>query len=228
MRHTEFTWFELWVTLAILGVLVGALVPSIQSPRDSAPRSKAAATARSIAHACDNYAHDYGAYPVISAALGGGSGSPDSAGTGFYSYGDVETAKCKVPNSELFDVLRAIPRGPNSGHVLNQRQQKYFEDGRADRRKAPQEGFADGEDFPVEVRGQLFDPWGKQYCIILDADGDGVLNLQPFFQDVTEPIRRPVAVFSMGKNKLIGGDSYPGRLRKERANEPPEDVTTFQ
>jgi len=94
--------------------------------------------------------------------------------------------------------------------------------------KNPREGFVDGREFPEDIQGQLLDPWGKQYCILLDADGDEVLDISEFFQDQKDPIRFSAAAFSMGKNLEIGGKGYVGRLRKERSNEAPEDIVSWQ
>jgi prepilin-type N-terminal cleavage/methylation domain-containing protein len=228
-----FTLIELITVIAIIAILMGLLFPAMSGARDSARKAKAGTVVRSIVNACKNYQTDYGKFPPIKEALtqgssGGGGGANRVETNDYYSYGDTEIAKCKVNNNQLFDVLRAIAREPNKDHKLNRRQQKYFEEGKATDVKNPREGFADGKEYPDEIQGQLMDPWGKQYCVVLDADGDEVLKLDQFFQDQTEVIRVSAASFSMGKNGDIGGKGYQGRLRKERSNEAPEDVVSWQ
>jgi hypothetical protein len=216
------TWIEVVVILGVAVFLCMLLFPSMRS-RPAGPRSIASSVCRSIVHACENYAEDYGHLPRIPGAL---------AGTGeakaFYSYGDTTAGRCRLPNSELFDVLRVLDRGANAGHALNPRKQPYFEDTRATGETKPREGFADGKEFPAAIQGQLLDPWGKQYCIIVDADEDKRMNLTTFFHDLTQDVRHGVVVFSMGKNQKIGGDDYRDRLHPPRANERPDDVTSWE
>jgi prepilin-type N-terminal cleavage/methylation domain-containing protein len=227
-----FTLIELITVIAIIAILMGLLFPAMSGARDSARRSKASTVVRAIVNACKNYASDYGKFPPVKEALvesaGGGTGGSKTETNSYYAYGDTEFAKCKVPNDQLFDILRAIPREPNEDHKLNRRQQKYFEEGKATDVKNPREGFADGKEFSDELQGQLLDPWGKQYCVILDADGDETLKLTEIFQDQSEPIRFSAVAFSMAKNGDIGGKGYQGRLRKERSNEAPEDIVSWQ
>jgi type II secretory pathway pseudopilin PulG len=221
------TLLELVAVIAMIAILLLLLFPFRLSPRPSSLRSRASSTVRSIVHACENYANDYGKYPEIPDALVGAAPG-EKRGGAYYSFGDRPDGKCKVNNDQLFDVLRANARGPNVDHKLNLRQQRYFEDGKASDRKNPHGGFADGEDFSDDIQGQFIDPWGKQYCVILDADGDRELKMNEFFKDQTEAIRQSAAVFSMGEDNRVGGKGYEGRLQKERSNEAPNDIVSWQ
>ena len=229
-RLAAFTLIELITVIAIICILMGLLFPVIASVRHSGRVSKARTVAATIVNACKNYANDYGNFPPIAAARsGGGNGSDDSAEDPiYYSYGDTEVGKCKVTNEQLFDVLRAIDHASNAGHALNRRRQVYFDDRTVGNGNPPRDGFADGKDFPEAIRGRLFDPWGMQYCIVLDADGDGFLKLDDFFQDLTDINRNAAVVFSMGANAVIGGKGYAGRLRRERSGEAPEDIVSWE
>jgi type II secretory pathway pseudopilin PulG len=213
--------------MAIIAILMGLLFPVFAGIRDTARRNKASTVIKSIVNACKNYTNDYGKYPAINDALVGGAGA-DSNGGAYYSYGDKTEGKCRVNNSQLFDVLRAIAREPNADHKLNRRQQRYFEETKATDSANPRDGFADGKAFSEDVQGQLLDPWGKQYCVILDADGDGDLKLTAFFQDQTELIRQPAVAFSMAKDNKIGAKGYEGRLQKERSSEAPNDIVSWR
>ena len=224
-----FTLIELITVIAIIAILMGLLFPVIAGVREAARRTKASTVVQSIVSSCKNYASDYGKYPAIDGALvgganGGGGKSEDGA---YYSYGDKTNGKCKVNNSQLFDVLRGIAKEPNADHKLNRRQQRYFGDEKARDGAQPREGFADGKDFAEDIQGQLLDPWGKQYCVILDADGDGDLKLTDFFKDQTDVIRQPAVAFSMAKDNDIGGKGYQGRLQKEGSKET-NDIVSWQ
>jgi prepilin-type N-terminal cleavage/methylation domain-containing protein len=224
-----FTLIELITVMAIIAILMSILIPCAAMVRETARRAKATTFTKAIVSSCKNYATDYGKYPPIPSALAqAGAGGASDDGGSYYSYGDTEMAKCKVANSQLFDVLRGIDRAPNKGHALNRRKQSYFEEAKATDPRSPRDGFVDGQEFPSEFQGQLLDPWGKQYCIILDADGDGLLKLTDFFKDLFEPVRTPAAAFAMAKNGAIGGKDYPGRLRKDpRSSDAPDDLISW-
>lgn len=220
------TRIELLVGIAVTAILIAMLFPFPSAPREAARRTKAATVIHDITNAYRNYAIEYGKYPAIEAAKGG------SEKNHYLSFGDIPVGKCKVDNCQLFDVLRAIPRagGANAANALNPRKQKYFEQPKAVVSKNPSDGFADGTTFPAAIQGQLFDPWGSQYCIILDADGDGVIDMKEFYSNLTGPehsVTSSVAAFSMAKDGQRGGKGCEGQFRKPNSNQPPVDVVSW-
>ena len=221
------TLVELLVIVAVIAVLIALAYPSIGSHKPTGIRFKAATVVHVIANACKNYEADYGHFPAIEAAKGG------SEKNRYLSFGDIPAGKCKVDNSQLFDVLRAIPRagGANAADALNPRKQKYFEQPIASDPKNPRDGFADGPTFHAAIQGQLFDPWGSQYCIILDTDGDGVIDMKEFYSDLAGPdhsVTSSVAVFSMGNNGIRGGKGYKGQFQKPNSSLLHDDVVSWQ
>jgi prepilin-type N-terminal cleavage/methylation domain-containing protein len=221
-----FTLIELITVIAIIAILMALLFPAISGAKDSARRGKAGTVVRSIVNACKNYQNDYGKFPPVPGASNGG-GTGGATSNIYSSFGDMTNAHCKVNNNELFDVLRAIDRGSNAQHVLNRRQQKYFEEGKATDIKNPREGFADGKDFDDKVQGQLLDPWGTQYCIVLDGDGDETLKMTDFYSDLSDDVRFSAVAFSLGKNGDLGGKGYKS-LRKPNSTEAPDDIVSWQ
>lgn len=222
-----FTLIELITVIAIIAILMGLLFPALSGAKEGARRSKASTVIRSVVNSAKNYANDYGKFPPVDTALQGGEDAGTEANA-YYAFGDIPDGKMKEDNNEFFDVLRAIDRGKNAQHKLNRRQQKYFEEQKATDPKLPREGFADGRDFADEIQGQLLDPWGKQYCIVLDADGDESIGLSDVFKDQTDKLRFSAVSFSMAKNGKIGGKGYEGQLRKPKASEAPDDIVSWE
>jgi prepilin-type N-terminal cleavage/methylation domain-containing protein len=227
--RSAFTLIELLTVIAIIAVLMGLLFPALSGAKDQARRADAGTTVRNIVNSSKSYYNDYGKFPPVNSALDG-----DLTTNGWYSYGDPN-GKCKVTNDVLFNILRAIPSGVNANHAMNTRQQKYFEAPKAKDTKNPRAGFCDGSDF-TSNQGQLMDPWGAQYCIVLDADDDGAINMGPFYSDLeagSNPlspnwIRFSAVAFSMGKDNMRGGKGYQGAFRKPNSNEAPDDIVSWQ
>jgi len=188
-----------------------------------ARRLEAIVSVKSIVAALKNYHNDYGHFPEI--------GTPLPNGKRMICVGDPACKVSSGPNSLIFDVLRAIPRGANADHALNRRKCKYFEAALAKDPKAPRSGFADGPDFPESLRGCLLDPWGRQYCIVFTMDDSGTLDLGAIYSDLAGPenlLRMPVAAFSLGKDGIVGGKGYEGKWHPTSPNETPDDAVSWQ
>ena len=234
-----FTLVELLTVIAIILVLMGLLFPALQGARDNARRTDAGTIVRNIVNAAKAYSNDYGKYPPIADALkteassGGNSGQTQGS---YYAYGDLEIGadKVGVSTNQLFDVLRAIAASPhNDDHKLNRRQQKYFDGKKAADvviRKT-RGGFADGQEF-TDRKGRFYDPWGTEYFIVLDADGNEEINVGAFWTDMADEngtVRFSAGAFSLGKDAVFGGKGYNGMFRKSSgSNEAPDDIVSWQ
>lgn len=222
-RTDAFTLIELLTVIAIIAILMGLLFPALSSAKEQARRTAAANAVRNIVNACKSYQTDYNKFPPVTTAL---DGSVDTGG--YYSYGDKGVTGAKLGNNELFDILRAIARGVNVGNAMNKRQQKYFEMGKAKDPATPRDGFIDGTGY-TGTQGQLMDPWGVQYTIVLDAADSGTIDMGNFYTDLAgggnNLLRVSVAVFSVGKDGKLGtkGDKT---LRKGTNNS--DDVVSWQ
>jgi prepilin-type N-terminal cleavage/methylation domain-containing protein len=220
-----FTLIELLTVIAIIAILMGLLFPALSGAKEQARRASASTAARNIVNAAKGYYNEYGKFPPVPGALDGNINT-----SGYYSYGDTTAGGCKVTNDNLFDILRAINRGVNNNHAMNKRQQKYFEMGKAKDPKNPRDGFADGNEF-TKGQGQLMDPWGAQYCIVLDAADAGTIDMSKFYSDLAgtqSVLRVSAAAFSMGKDNERGGKGYKGQFRKPSSNEAPDDIVSWQ
>ncbi len=221
-----FTLIELLTVIAIITILMGLLFPAIAAAKEQARRTAAGNTVRNIVNACKGYQTDYGKFPPVPTALVG-----DVNTGGYYAYGDTTTGGCKLGNDNLFDILRSISRGVNVGYAMNKRQQKYFEMGKAKDPKSPRDGFIDGNEFTTGTQGQLMDPWGTQYSIVLDAADTGTIDMSQFFTDLSgaqNVLRVSAAVFSMGKDGKRGGKGYQNQYRKSNSGEAPDDIVSWQ
>lgn len=216
-------WKRVVVVLIILAVPIGLLFLKIFSQSSLARRADAAISVGAIVSALKAFHAEYAHFPEI--------GKPRTDGKFVVYFGDPACKASENPNSVLFDVLRAIPRGPNANHALNPKQLIFIEVGRARDPKNPRSGFADGPKFSAKDQGCLFDPWGRQYCIAFTTDGSGTLDLSAIYSDLAGPqnlMRVPVAAFSLGKDGFPGGKGYEGKLRKPASREVPDDIVSWQ
>ena len=99
--------------------------------------------------------------------------------------------------------------------------------------KAPRSGFADGPAFPPSLQGCLFDPWGRQYCIVFTMDDSGTLDLSPIYSDLAGPeniIPNSAVAFSLGKDGIVGGKGYEGKFLNPSSShgEVQDDVVSWK
>lgn len=224
-QAAAFTLIELLTVIAIIAILMGLLFPVLGSAKNQARRADAGVATRAIVSACKSYETDYGKFPPVP-GTGGVSGGGE-----FASYGDAG-AGCQIGNDSLFNVLRSINTGVNAGYVLNPRQQSYFSMPVAKNAAAPRDGFVDGGSFTGGTQGQLMDPWGTQYCIVLDSTGSGTIDISSFYKDAsfqppTGLLRVSAAAFSLGVDGKLGtkGDQM---LRPSGSTAAPDDIVSWQ
>ncbi len=225
--HSAFTLIELIAVITIISILMALLLPYIAGAKESARRTEAGVAIRDVANACRSYYTDYSKFPPVDAAKNTAAATTN----GYMSFGDKTNGKCKVENNVLFDILRGISRGDNVDHIYNKRQQKYISQKKAVDKKLPRNGFVDGSEFPAAQAGQLMDPWGAQYCIILETDGNEEIDMSDFFTDLTgasNVVRHTAVGFSMGKDSKIGGKDYENKLRKPNSTEAHDDVVSWE
>lgn len=193
---SAFTLVELLTVIAIIAILMGLLFPAIGIIKEQARKVQAKTDVTNIVAAVKQYYTEYGKYPATQdPPVAGGSdevvGEPDAGATS--------------SNNAIFNTLRAIPEGLNLDHKFNPRRIVFFEGKRAADAAAPRAGFSDNAT-DTSKKGNFYDPWGKEYFIIVDSNYDNIIGLDGQYTDfsATNAPRVGVGAFSMGKDNTLG------------------------
>ncbi len=229
-----FTLIELLTVISIIAILMGLLFPAIGLVKEQANKARAKNDVSNIVTAVRTYNVEYGKYPSI--AEGGKSADPGGTIEDAMCGDEAAGAESGTPNSLLFNTLRAIPEGINAEpiHGRNPKKIVFFEGRSVSNVAQPRGGFVDKEGAGASVKGSYFDPWGKQYTIILDQNYNNIVNLKKQYSDFTDSakddtedtgIRTGVAAFSMGKDNKLGTG---GNKVFKSGNDTSDDVVSWQ
>jgi len=133
---------------------------------------------------------------------------------------------------------RKIPKGPNENDAANPKQVTYFTYSAAKVSGAgkPRGGFfdrsANGSVPPADLDGNLYDPWGREYGVILDTNGDERIDMEGIYIDFTgadrvsgKAPRVMGGAFSMGRDEELGrkGD----RTYRHNSSEKSDDIVSW-
>ena len=135
---------ELLVVMTIIAILAGMVFPVANGVLKKARESQALNTAMQVKQSITTYFTEYSRYPVKT--TGGGAGGDEQ----------IETS------TGLMGVLLGSDKEASTGG-LNPRKISFFSGRKAKGKKAGVVLSADGG-------GELFDPWGNYYQVILDTN----------------------------------------------------------
>ena len=236
MKHTSrsletnrgFTLVELLTVIAIIAILMGLLFPAVASVRETAKKNQARNDCVGIVAAVKQYYAEYGKYPPIVVESGSGTAGAEEKDL---VIGDPACTKAKAVNSALFNTLRAIDREPNDKHSLNPRKISFYENKAVADPAAPRAGFLEKGGESTNL-GCLFDPWGKQYNIIIDTNYDNVIDIDEVYDDTEwKGDGRPrvgVGAFAMGKDNLLGEKKQGLENKFRDGQKVSDDVVSWQ
>ena len=226
--HRGFTLIELLTVIAIIAILMALLFPAVAAVKEAAKKAQAKNDCVGIVAAVKAYNAEYGKYPPITVA---GSGGGAAAADKDQIVGDPACSQAKVVNNVLFNTLRAISRDPNKDNILNPRKVIFYENKAVSDPTAPRSGFLEQGGEAANL-GCLFDPWGKQYNVIIDTNYDNQLDVDQVYDDTEwKTDARPrvgAGAFSMGKDNLVG-ERKQGLDKKYRDGQKvSDDVISWQ
>jgi prepilin-type N-terminal cleavage/methylation domain-containing protein len=230
-----FTLVELLVVVGIIVVLMSLLLTAVPAVKDAQRKLDARQTSSQIVAAVNAYYTEYAKFPPVVSAEEAAK-SPNNAQKDTV-VGD-EKMSATAQNAALFNTLRNIPKTPNENYILNPRRVVFYE-GKAAivaTGNKPRQGFFDrtndGAAAPEQLAGGLYDPWGKQFGVVVDTTGDERINLDGYYADFTgdDPTtgkapRKRVGAFSMGKDETLGKN---GDRTYRKGNDVSDDVISWE
>ena len=227
-----FTLVELLVVIGIILILMGLVMTVIPVIQNRAKELKAEGVVQQITVAANAYYTEHSKFPTLRTE----GAPPPKAGKDAW-VGDPSMG-ASVHNNALFFTLRGIPKGPNAGDAANPTRMVYYSYNAASLGNSgkPRDGFfdrtADGSIPAADRDGNLYDPWGREYGIMMDSNGDERIDLEGIYVDFAgadrisgKAPRVQVGAFATGKDETLG--SKGNRIYKERG-EKSDDVVSWE
>lgn len=190
-----FTLIELLVVISIVGILAALLLPVFNAVQNSGRKTQVISDEKNLMVALFTYKAEYNKIPA----------NPDQvAGMQATGYDSVNGDPAGLyAGYYVMDVLRAVSEPKyNYNNAMNPSQTVYFnapivKNANDPRHGILQKSFFDGT-YTLKP-GSFVDPWGGEYIIWLDVNGDGDLNRANrwFYSDIPEG-QGPKGTFQIG------------------------------
>lgn len=198
-----FTLIELLVVITVIAILIALLFPAFRGVQDQAKRTQAKNDLTQIVTAVNAFYTEYGKYPLVTADT---------------TYGPGGTS-----NDALFNELRS------TGATQNPRQIVFISPPDVKDANNPRSGIA-AKDTTVNgvttKTGELVDPWGTPYQIVIDGNYDNqITNPYPDIDGSAgaTQLRQGIICWSNGKDQTKGTKS-PSSLNFKDS----DDVISWQ
>lgn len=175
-RDTGFTLLELLVVIAIIGILAGLMFPATTGTLRKAERTHAEHTANNLRNAISAYNTEYRKYPVDPSV--------------------TDESPMRTDN-QLMDVLLGADSEKEKGG-LNPRGIAFF----TDRAAKPLGGgkFRKGVTLQADGGGELWDPWGEYYYVVMDLDYNNRVEKPSWDVGDSSVLPESILVWSAGKD----------------------------
>lgn len=231
-RRNGFTLVELLVVIGIILILMGLTLVVVPIVKKQAQYASANNLTKQIAAAVNAYHAEYAKFPPLRPS---GAEAPDPSKDQWV--GDPGMG-APLHNNALFYTLRKIPKGPNLNDAANPRLVTYLSYHPAKMSSAgnPRDGFydrgADGGAPPSDQDGCLYDPWGREYGVILDTTSDERIDMEGIYLDLAgadrvsgKAPRVLSGAFSMGVDEALGKEG--NRTFREKSDKS-DDVVSWE
>lgn len=143
LKRDAFTMIELLVVVAVIGILVGIVLPSLSTAKIKARKMKTHADTKSIEMAIKNYLNEYGRYPLQD--------------DGEESSGDITSPSGSI-NDKYKELMGVLLNTEDIGNVD------------LDEENPRRRLFLELNEQSVNEDGVLLDPWENPYQVIMDYD----------------------------------------------------------
>jgi len=187
MKSWKFTLIELLIVIAIIGILMGILLPVLGTVKTKGKEVKSRTDINSIVAACKQYESDYGVLPSpwsTAGDLDGNSNSLMPADATTYSNANSNTP---ASYKTLMQLLTGVTYFSSTTGAYNVRNIRYLE-------VPTSYSVSSGKSFAGYV-----DPWGWTYGVCMNLSYDGSIDLPSGpFPSASKTLNIPVAIWSRG------------------------------
>ena len=205
--RAAFTLIELLTVIAIIAVLMGLLLPTLEIARKNAMKTEAKNDLTQLVGAVKNFYTEYGYYPIDPQLEQGTPRDVEYGATG------------EIHNQDVINVLRAdnnpadtLATSGSSPLSLNPRDINYLDLQPVKDNTNPRSGLgtaATQGPYANGKAGDWYDPWGAPYIIAMDGNNDGYIDLPSAvllqYQDINY-----VRNYSAGNNSAGGNAVQAG------------------
>lgn len=202
-KRAAFTLIELLTVIAIIAVLMGLLFPALNAVKENARKTQAKNDIVNLTAAVTAFNAEYSKYPIPANKV---------PSTGDYTY----DAKSGNTNDLLLLILMAKE---TATPVVNTRKIAFINPPIA---KTPT-GTANPKG-GLGTNNQWYDPWGKPYSILMDADYDNTVT-NPYTNAGPAALTMGCVGWSFGPDSVKTAQAAPGDRSKDPCK---DDVLSWQ